>query len=123
MRKSSGIEPSRPSAHRQQFVQVNARDPHVPSLSAEEEQALCDRWRDHHDISAVHQFVGSHRRLVIKIALGYRGHGLLPEELIGEGRGGLMRSVCRGALTAVRPTGRTGSPICLQRRCATFTAS
>ena len=66
-----------------------------PMLSVEEEQELCCRWRDHHDISAVHQLVGSHLRLVFKIARDYRGYGLPPEDLIGEGHVGLMRAVCR----------------------------
>jgi RNA polymerase sigma-32 factor len=66
-----------------------------PMLSAEEERELCCRWRDHRDISAVQQLVGSHLRLVVKIARGYRGYGLPLEDLIGEGHVGLMRAVCR----------------------------
>jgi RNA polymerase sigma-32 factor len=66
-----------------------------PMLSEEEEQELCCRWRDHHDVGAVHQLVGSHLRLVVKIARGHRGYGLPPEDLIGEGHVGLMRAVCR----------------------------
>ena len=66
-----------------------------PMLSVDEEQELCWRWRDHHDIEAVHRLVGSHLRLVVKIARGYRGYGLPPEDLIGEGHVGLMRAVCR----------------------------
>lgn len=66
-----------------------------PMLSVDNEQELCCRWRDRHDIAAVHQLVGSHLRLVVKIARGYRGYGLPPEDLIGEGHVGLMRAVCR----------------------------
>jgi RNA polymerase sigma-32 factor len=66
-----------------------------PMLSAEEERALCLRWRDHHDTSAAHRLASSHLRLVTKIALGYRGYGLPPDDLIGEGHLGLMRAVCR----------------------------
>ena len=66
-----------------------------PMLSAEEEQELCRRWRDRQDISAVQQLVGSHLRLIVKIARGYRGYGLPSEDLIGEGHVGLMRAVCR----------------------------
>jgi RNA polymerase sigma-32 factor len=66
-----------------------------PMLDAEVEQALCRRWRDDNDISAAHQLVGSHLRLVVKIAMGYRGYGLASEELIGEGQVGLMRAVSR----------------------------
>jgi RNA polymerase sigma-32 factor len=64
-------------------------------LSVDVEQALCRRWRDHHDSSAAQQLVSSHLRLVVKIALGYRGYGLPSEELVGEGQVGLMRAVCR----------------------------
>jgi Sigma-70 region 2 len=66
-----------------------------PMLSAEAERALCYRWRDHHDISAAHQLVGSHLRLVARIAKVYRGYGLPLEELIGEGHVGMMRALCR----------------------------
>jgi len=66
-----------------------------PMLSSEVEQELCRRWRDHHDSSAAQQLVSSHLRLVVKIAMGYRGYGLPSEELIGEGHVGLMRAVCR----------------------------
>jgi RNA polymerase sigma-32 factor len=66
-----------------------------PMLSAEEEQELSRRWRDHHDIAAVQQLVGSHLRLIVKIARGYRVYGLPSEDLIGEGHVGLMRAVCR----------------------------
>jgi RNA polymerase sigma-32 factor len=66
-----------------------------PMLSADEEQALCLSWRDHHDIAAAHRLASSHLRLVTKIALGYRGYGLPPDDLIGEGHLGLMHAVCR----------------------------
>jgi RNA polymerase sigma-32 factor len=66
-----------------------------PVLSAEIEQALCHRWRDRHDISAAHQLIGSHLRLVVKIARGYRGYGLPSEDLIAEGQLGLMRALRR----------------------------
>lgn len=66
-----------------------------PLLSAETEHSLCRRWIDHHDIAAAYQLVSSHLRLVVKIAMGYRGHGLPIEELIGYGHVGLMHAVCR----------------------------
>ncbi|HTY66495.1 MAG TPA: RNA polymerase sigma factor RpoH [Alphaproteobacteria bacterium] len=67
----------------------------VPMLTLEDEQELSRRWRDRHDISAAHELVSSHLRLVIKIARGYRGYGLPSDDLIGEGQLGLMRAVCR----------------------------
>jgi RNA polymerase sigma-32 factor len=42
-------------------------------LGAVAEQALCQRWRDHHDISAAHHLTGSYLRLAVKIAMSYRG--------------------------------------------------
>lgn len=66
-----------------------------PMLTAEVEQELCYQWRDHHDISAAHQLVSSHLRLVVRIAMGFRGYGLPLDELIAEGHVGLMRAVCR----------------------------
>ncbi len=64
-------------------------------LGAEAEQLLCQRWRDHHDVSAAHQLTGSYLRLVDKIAMGYCAYGLASEELIGEGYVGLMHAVCQ----------------------------
>ncbi len=64
-------------------------------LGAEAEQALCQRWRDHHDIPAAHQLTGSYLRLVDEIAIGYREYGPASEELIGEGYVGLMHAVCQ----------------------------
>jgi RNA polymerase sigma-32 factor len=66
-----------------------------PMLSAEVERTLCCRWRDHHDIRAAHQIVGSHLRLVVKITKMYRGYGLQLEDLLGEGQVGMMRALCR----------------------------
>jgi RNA polymerase sigma-32 factor len=64
-----------------------------PILSAEEEQALARRWRDQRDSEAAHQLIGSHLRLVAKIARGYSGYGLEAEELIAEGNVGLMQAL------------------------------
>jgi RNA polymerase sigma-32 factor len=66
-----------------------------PILTPEAEQDLCRRWCDRHDISAADLLVGSHLRLVVKIARGYRGYGLPMEDLISEGQLGLMRAICR----------------------------
>jgi RNA polymerase sigma-32 factor len=64
-------------------------------LSAGAEQALCHDRCDHHDVSAAHQMVGSHLRLVARVAKVCRGYGLPPEDLIGEGHIGMMRALCR----------------------------
>jgi RNA polymerase sigma-32 factor len=90
------MEPSRSSGNTSGNRSWYIREIHkFPVLSAEVEQALCRRWRDRHDISAAHQLAESHLRLVVRIAMGYRGYGLPWEELIGEGHVGLMRAVCR----------------------------
>jgi RNA polymerase sigma-32 factor len=64
-------------------------------LSVEVERDLCYRWRDRHDISAAHELVRSHLRLIVNTAMSYRSYGLSSEELIGEGHVGIMRAVCR----------------------------
>jgi len=66
-----------------------------PSLTEREEQKLCHRWRDHHEISAAQQLVACHVRLVLKIAKGYRHYGCNLDDLVGEGYFGLMRALCR----------------------------
>src|SRR5438445_2404878 len=66
-----------------------------PMLQAEEESALARRWREHGDADAAHKLVTSHLRLVVKIAVGYRGYGLPIPELISEGNIGLMQAAKR----------------------------
>jgi RNA polymerase sigma-32 factor len=66
-----------------------------PILSAEVERSLSERWRERHDASAMRQLVGSHLRLLVKVAMGYRNYGLPTDDLIGEGHLGLMHAVCR----------------------------
>jgi hypothetical protein len=64
-------------------------------LTVEEELALSKRWRDYKDVEAAHKLVTSHLRLVVKIALGYRGYGLPVGELISEGNVGMMQAMNR----------------------------
>jgi RNA polymerase sigma-32 factor len=64
-------------------------------LSPEEELVLSRRWRDDEDVEAAHKLVSSHLRLVVKIAMGYRGYGLPVAELISEGNVGMMQAVTR----------------------------
>ena len=66
-----------------------------PMLQVEEESALARRWREHGDADAAHKLVTSHLRLVVKIAVGYRGYGLPIPELISEGNIGLMQAAKR----------------------------
>jgi len=66
-----------------------------PMLTADEELALARRWAEHGDIEASDRLVTSHLRLVVKIAMGYRGYGLPVDDLISQGNVGLMQSVQR----------------------------
>src|SRR5215831_19371516 len=66
-----------------------------PMLGAEEESLLAKRWREYGDADATHKLVTSHLRLVVKIAVGYRGYGLPISELISEGNLGLMQAAKR----------------------------
>ena len=66
-----------------------------PMLEAEEECVLATRWREQGDADAAHKLVTSHLRLVVKIAVGYRGYGLPVSELISEGNIGLMQAAKR----------------------------
>jgi RNA polymerase sigma-32 factor len=66
-----------------------------PLLAPQEEYMLAKRWTEHQDAGAAHKLVTSHLRLVVKIAMGYRGYGLPVSELIAEGNIGLMHGVKR----------------------------
>lgn len=66
-----------------------------PVLECEEEHTLAMRWRTRGDTNAAHKLVESHLRLVVKIAMGYRGYRLPMSELISEGNVGLMQAVKR----------------------------
>ena len=64
-----------------------------PILTAEEEFMLAKRYKAHGDSDAAHKLVTSHLRLVVKIAMGYRGYGLPVTDLISEGNVGIMQAV------------------------------
>jgi RNA polymerase sigma-32 factor len=66
-----------------------------PMLEAEEECVLATRWREQGDADAAHRLITSHLRLVVKIAVGYRGYGLPVSEIISEGNVGLMQAAKR----------------------------
>jgi len=63
-----------------------------PMLSPEREQELARAWRDRGDREALKQIVGSHLRLVVKIARGFNGYGLPLADLVAEGNVGLMQA-------------------------------
>ncbi|PPR45781.1 MAG: RNA polymerase sigma factor RpoH [Alphaproteobacteria bacterium MarineAlpha5_Bin8] len=64
-----------------------------PILSLKEEYMLAKRFKENGDTEAAHKLVTSHLRLVVKIAMGYRGYGLPVTDLISEGNVGIMQAV------------------------------
>ena len=64
-----------------------------PMLSAEEERRLAERWKSDRDEAAAKQLLGSHLRLVVKIARGFGGYGLPLGDLIAEGAVGLTQAL------------------------------
>jgi len=63
-----------------------------PMLSPEREQELARAWKDREDRDALEHLVGSHLRLVVKIARGFTGYGLPLADLVAEGNVGLMQA-------------------------------
>jgi RNA polymerase sigma-32 factor len=63
-----------------------------PMLTAERERELAQTWRRHGDGAALQDLVGSHLRLVVKIARSFSGYGLPISDLIAEGNVGLMQA-------------------------------
>jgi RNA polymerase sigma-32 factor len=67
----------------------------LPLLTAEQEAAYAQRYRQQGDLESARQLVLSHLRLVVAIARGYLGYGLPHADLIQEGNVGLMKAVKR----------------------------
>jgi len=67
----------------------------IPLLEADEEFELARRSRQQEDRDAADRLVNSHLRLVVKVALSYRGYGLPIGDLVSEGNIGLMQAVER----------------------------
>ena len=63
-----------------------------PILAPDEERELAVAWRDRRNGHALERLVGSHLRLVIKIARGFGGYGLPLPDLVAEGNVGLMQA-------------------------------
>jgi RNA polymerase sigma-32 factor len=66
-----------------------------PMLGPEEERALFERWRENGDQEAKERLLGSHLRLVVKIARGFQGYGFPLADLIAEGNVGLVRALAK----------------------------
>ena len=66
-----------------------------PILDVDEERRLAREWRRAKDPEAARQLLGSHLRLVIKIARGFGGYGMPLADLVAEGNFGLMQALAR----------------------------
>ena len=66
-----------------------------PMLQPDEEYTLARKFLDHDDMLAANRLITSHLRLVVKVAMGYRGYGLPIGELISEGNVGMVQAVKR----------------------------
>lgn len=66
-----------------------------PILSHDEEQKLAKEWIKSRSDKAAHALINSHLRLVVKIAMKFRGYGLQLSELVSEGNLGLIQSLER----------------------------
>jgi len=64
-----------------------------PILEPKEEYDLAMKFKTEGDVKAAHKLVTSHLRLVVKMAMGFRGYGLPVTDLISEGNIGLMQAV------------------------------
>lgn len=65
----------------------------IPMLDADSEYALAKRYSEDHDLEAAKELVCSHLRLVVKMAMQFKGYGLSVTDMISEGNIGLMRAV------------------------------
>ena len=66
-----------------------------PILSHEDESRLASEWIENKNNKAAHALINSHLRLVVKIAMKFRGYGLQLSELVSEGNLGLIQSLER----------------------------
>ena len=64
-------------------------------LSVDDERALIRAWQEKKDEAAAQRVIGSHLRLVIKMARSYRGYGIDIADLVAEGNLGMMQALDR----------------------------
>jgi len=67
----------------------------APMLEKDDEAQLARKWRDHKDMTAMHEIVTAHIRLVVRMASKLKGYGLPMGELIQEGNSGLLEAANR----------------------------
>jgi RNA polymerase sigma-32 factor len=89
---SSNLLTAYPGTDLERYLKDVAR---YPLLDVDAERALAERWRDQRDEAAARDLVGSHLRLVVKIARGFRGYGLPFNDLIAEGNVGLVQALAK----------------------------
>ncbi len=65
----------------------------IPLLTENEEHSLALKWWESADVASAQQLVKSHLRLVVKMALQFKGYGLPMQDIISEGNLGLMTAV------------------------------
>ncbi len=89
---ADGVELSKDmSALDSYFARLN----YVEPLSADDQQILAERYVEDDDVEAAKLLVLTNLRLVVKLALEYRRHGMNLLELIQEGNVGLAEAVKR----------------------------
>ncbi len=66
-----------------------------PILEREAELDLAKAWHENKDEKALHELIESYTRLVISLAVKYKGYGLALSDLIQEGNLGLLQAANR----------------------------
>ena len=89
MIKNTAIHPSK--ARSPEIGKIYARP--FLNLEAEEEITLVKKWHKLKDEKSLQKLIQSHRALVLKIALSYRGYQLSHQDLVSEGYVGIMQAV------------------------------
>lgn len=64
-------------------------------LSAEDERTLVRAWQNDADSAAAQRVIGSHLRLVVKLARSYKGYSVDLGDLVAEGNLGMMQALDR----------------------------
>jgi len=67
----------------------------APLLERDVEADLARRWLNDRDEDALHELIEAHGRLVVRIAVGFKGSGLPVADLVQEGNIGLMEAAKR----------------------------
>jgi RNA polymerase sigma-32 factor len=81
------------SPSRSDLARYLSRIREYPMLEAEDEAELARAWRDRRDPQAAERLIGSHLRLVAKVARGYSGYGLPISDMIAEGNMGMVQAL------------------------------